>query len=161
MSKYSMSATWSDEDNCYIATVKEFPGLSAFGETRSEAIKQAEIALEGFMKVYQEDGCELPEPETVKQYSGQTRIRLPKSLHAALSNEADSEGVSLNSLIISLLSERHYIKRIEKDLSQIMACMQLQVFGSALQETGASSDVKFSNFVLLTADNKTESWVTL
>lgn len=141
MSKYSLNTVWSDEDNGFIATVKEFPGLSAFGETRLEAIKEAEIALEGFLKVYEEDGCDLPEPETIKTYSGQTRTRFPKRLHEALSNEASSEGVSLNTYIIHILSERHYLKKIEKELSEIKACMQFQVFGSAIQEARASSDV--------------------
>lgn len=60
--KYSMLIRWSDEDECFIATIPEFPGLSAFGDTRSEAAKEAEIVLEGFIEIYKEDGIELPEP---------------------------------------------------------------------------------------------------
>lgn len=144
MTKYSMTTLWSDEDGGYIATVREFPGLSAFGETRAEAIKEAEAALVGFLKVYKEEGCELPEPETSKQFSGQFRLRLPKSLHASLSEEADEEGVSLNSHISHLLSERHHLRNIERDIGILKRCMQsmqISVLTSSRQEaiTGSGS----------------------
>ena len=44
MFKYSINLTWSDEDNCYVATVSEFPGLSAFGDTPEEAAEEASPA---------------------------------------------------------------------------------------------------------------------
>jgi hypothetical protein len=42
-----------------------------------------------------------------KKFSGQFRLRIPGSLHGALAEEAHSQGVSLNSYIIFLLSSRH------------------------------------------------------
>lgn len=141
--KYSMNTIWSEEDSGFIATVKEFPGLSAFGETRSEAIREAEIALEGFLEVYKEGNIELPPPETARQFSGQLRVRLPKSLHASLSEEADREGVSLNSHINHLLSERHYLRDIEKEIDVLKRCMQsmqISVFTPSVQEIMTGSD---------------------
>jgi len=149
---------WSDEDNCYISTIKEFPGLSGLGETRSESIKQAEVALEGFLKVYEEDGCQLPEPNIVKQYSGQTRVRLPKSLHESLSNEAEIEGVSLNTHIIHLLSERHYLKKIEKELRDVKTCMQLYVIDSFMQDEWATSDATSNTVTMPIANLGTGAW---
>ena len=107
MQKYSVSIIWSDEERCYVATVPEFPGLSAFGDTQEEAIHEAQSALKGFIKVYKKDGCPLPKPNKFIPYSGQTRVRLPKSLHASLSEEAKRDGVSLNTYIVKILSERH------------------------------------------------------
>ena len=112
MFKYSIHLTWSDEDDCYVSTVSEFPGLSSFGETPEEAVEEAKIAVKGFLQVYEEDGYPFPEPETLKPFSGQTRLRLPKSLHAILSQEAKREGISLNSYIVHLLSEKHASKRL-------------------------------------------------
>lgn len=63
MNKYSINIKWSDEDKSFIATIPEFPGLSAFGETQEEALKEAKTALNGFVEVYEEDNCQLPEPE--------------------------------------------------------------------------------------------------
>lgn len=67
MFRYSVNLTWSEDDGCYIATIPEFPGLSAFGETPEEAAKEARIAAMGFMEVYKEDGIPLPEPFTLQK----------------------------------------------------------------------------------------------
>jgi len=42
-----------------------------------------------------------------KNFSGQFRLRIPGSLHAALADEARNQGISLNSYLIFLLSSRH------------------------------------------------------
>ena len=104
MFKYSINTSWSDEDECYVAIIPEFPGLSAFGETPEEAVREAQTAVKGFIKVYEEDGCELPEPYKISSFSGQTRLRLPKSLHASLSQEAQAEG-AIASLAKSVTTE--------------------------------------------------------
>jgi len=65
MFKYSINLFWSEEDKSYIATVPEFPNLSAFGKTPQEALKEAEIAIQGFIEVLKEDGCEISEPYTL------------------------------------------------------------------------------------------------
>ena len=41
------------------------------------------------------------------EFSGQFRLRLPRDLHGALSQEAERQGISLNSYIIYLLGTRH------------------------------------------------------
>ena len=41
-----------------------------------------------------------------REFSGQFRLRLPKSLHFGLAREAEEQGVSLNSYILYLLSTR-------------------------------------------------------
>lgn len=103
--KYSFKVHYSEEDEGYIAECPEFSGLSAFGETPSEAIQEAEIALELFIESYEEEGKDLPKPNLTKEYSGQMRVRLPKSLHARLAGMAEDEGVSLNTLMIQYLTE--------------------------------------------------------
>jgi hypothetical protein len=45
---------------------------------------------------------ELPRPAAT--VSGQLRVRMPRSIHAALIDEAEAEGVSLNQLIVSKLA---------------------------------------------------------
>lgn len=119
MFKYSINLSWSEEDESYVATIPEFPGLTAFGDTPEEAAEEAKIAAQGFIEVFKEDGLEIPEPDTWKEFSGQTRLRMPKSLHARLSREADKEGVSLNSHILSLLSSRQPLKEVDKKLANM------------------------------------------
>ena len=105
MDKYSISIQWSDEDKGYIATVPELKGLSAFGVSKEDALNELQIAKKAYLEVFKEDGCELSEPDLLNNYSGQFRQRLPKSLHAYLSKEAKKENVSLNTLIVSKLSQ--------------------------------------------------------
>jgi len=118
MDKYSISVQWSNADNGYIATIPELPGLSAFGKTIEKALEELIVAKEAYIEVFEEDGCRLPEPDVLNNYSGQTRLRLPKTLHAELSRAAKNEGVSFNTYLIHLLSERNVahlcLKKIEK-----------------------------------------------
>ncbi|MDA8210451.1 MAG: toxin-antitoxin system HicB family antitoxin, partial [Clostridia bacterium] len=39
-------------------------------------------------------------PEPTDSFSGQLRVRMPKSLHKALADKAKEEDISLNQLII-------------------------------------------------------------
>lgn len=141
MFKYSINLAWSEEDSCYVSTVAEFPGLSAFGNSPEEVVEEAKIAVEGFLKVYQEDGCPIPKPATLKPFSGQTRLRLPKSLHATLNQEAKKEGVSLNTYLVSLLSERHVSKQLEKELTDLKNIVLLSVLPTGEQSVKAKSDI--------------------
>jgi len=74
MNRYSINIFWSDEDESYIATCPEFPGLSAFGETPEEALAEAQIALQLFIDTYNEDGLPLPEPQVARDNMGKFRI---------------------------------------------------------------------------------------
>lgn len=67
MFMYSVNLIWSKEDGAYMASVPEFPNLSAFGKTPGEAAREAEIAARGFMEVMREDGCEIPEPHILEK----------------------------------------------------------------------------------------------
>ena len=67
MFRYAVNLIWSGEDNAYIATVPEFPNLSAFGKTPREAVREAETAVRGFIEVMKADGCEIPEPSVLEK----------------------------------------------------------------------------------------------
>ena len=45
---------WSEEDNAYIVS-GEYSGLSAFGKTMCEALKEYEIAKKAYLEVEAED----------------------------------------------------------------------------------------------------------
>lgn len=153
MFKYSINLAWSREDECYVATVPEFPGLSAMGATPEEATEEAKIAVEGFIEIYNEDGVEIPEPETVKDYSGQTRLRLPKSLHASLAKEAEKEGLSLNSYIVHLLSERNLGKKVEAEINKLRNELISQVLLSGANKA-VTARTKTENIILFRSDTQ-------
>ena len=77
----------------------------ADGKTIEEALKEGEDAATAWIKSAQEDGESIPKPGAVNKFSGQWRIRVPKSLHAKLDSKAKLEGVSLNTLAVALLAE--------------------------------------------------------
>ncbi len=119
MNKHAISIKWSDEDNGFIATIPGIKALSAFGGKREKALSELKIAAEAYFKALEEAGKPSPLPEKIVSYSGQLRLRMPKSLHAALSNGAEDEGISLNTYIVTLLSERHIGKKLLKKIEAI------------------------------------------
>lgn len=96
----------SEEDGGgYLISFPDLPGCVADGETPEEAFHQAEDAMLAWMRTAKEFGDPIPKPSIPSSYSGQWRMRAPKSLHAALAFQAKEEGVSLNTLAITLLAE--------------------------------------------------------
>jgi predicted RNase H-like HicB family nuclease len=106
--EYSRSVYFSEEDSGFIAVCREFPHLSAFGETRDEALQGLEDVLEEVAGVYRDENWPLPAPHAPPDTglpSGEFRLRLPKTLHAQLSDRAAREGVSQNALITYYLAQ--------------------------------------------------------
>lgn len=101
---YSFRVVWSKEDEAFIATCPEFEGLSAFGDTADQALAEAQVALSLMIEAYHAEGWELPAAASLSSYSGQFRLRVPRSLHARLADAAEADGVSLNTYAVSLLA---------------------------------------------------------
>jgi len=89
----------------YLVEYLDLPGCMADGKTIEEALKEGEDAAAAWIKSAQEDGDPIPKPNSIDKFSGQWRIRVPKSLHAKLDSKAKLEGVSLNTLAVALLAE--------------------------------------------------------
>lgn len=105
MDKYSLSIFWSDEDESFIALSPEFPGMSAFGDDREEALKEAMYAMQEMEDMAKEYGDAIPEARKLPNHSGQFRVRIPRSLHTVLVLEAERQGISLNALIQMYLTQ--------------------------------------------------------
>ena len=88
----------------YHATVLELDGCQSTGETFQEAYENLREAMEGWIETKLENGFPVPEPLDNNRFSGKFVVRLPKSLHARLSTEAEQEGVSLNQYAVYKLS---------------------------------------------------------
>ena len=94
-----------EEGGGYLVEFPDLPGCIADGETVEEALNEAESAMKSWIKTAKSFGDSIPEPGISTKYSGQWRLRVPKSLHAALTLRAKLEGVSLNALAAILLAE--------------------------------------------------------
>lgn len=51
-----------------------------------------------------EDGVEIHEPDSLEDYSGQFKLRIPRSLHRALAEHSQREGISMNQYCVYLLA---------------------------------------------------------
>lgn len=97
----------SEEDGGgWLADVPELKGCLADGNTPQEALDNLKEVIETWLEVAIEEGKKIPDPRIYvnDDYSGKFTLRLPKTLHRELANEADREGVSLNQYILSLVT---------------------------------------------------------
>lgn len=87
------------------ARVKELPDLIEYGETYEEAHDLAVDAIETTSEVLAAKGRAMPAPLVpADDYSGRVTLRIAKSLHRALAETAEAEGVSLNQHLVNVLS---------------------------------------------------------
>lgn len=133
MNKHAISIKWSDEDNGFIAAIPGVQALSAFGETREKALSELNIVSGAYFESLKKAGRQLPDEEKIIPYSGQIRLRMPKSLHADLSNRAKNEGVSLNTYIVTLLSYRHTGRNLLKEVAALKR--KLEIMNSQIMST--------------------------
>ena len=63
--KYAIHIFWSEDDSAYVAICDEFPNLSALGETREEALREAQEALDLTIETYVGRGLSLPTPTSI------------------------------------------------------------------------------------------------
>ncbi len=92
----------------YGARYPELPGCITCADSLEEVVMNAEDAKRAWLEAALKDKVEIPEPEqddSALEYSGQFKIRMPKSLHKSLSVHAKQEGISMNQYCIYLLSK--------------------------------------------------------
>ncbi|HIY62904.1 MAG TPA: type II toxin-antitoxin system HicB family antitoxin [Candidatus Mediterraneibacter stercoripullorum] len=101
---YRMEIVEDQAEGGYTVSFPELPGCITCGETIESALKNAEDAKKTWLEAVLEDGGEVPEPDSLKDYSGQFKLRIPKSLHRSLAEHSKREGISMNQYCLYLLS---------------------------------------------------------
>lgn len=89
----------------YFISYLDFADCVSDGATVEEAIANGRRALRETIAALIEAGLQVPVPAGGAAVSGKFVARVPKSVHAKLSSRARAEGVSLNTLVVSLLAE--------------------------------------------------------
>ena len=97
----------------YVATYPDLPGCLTTGDTIDEVVKNAEDAKQEWLMAAIEEGIEITEPASLDDYSGQFKIRIPKSLHRSLAEHAKEEGISMNQYCLYLLSGNDKIFKLK------------------------------------------------
>ena len=108
MTRYPLEIFWSEEDKGFIAEARDLPGCSAWGATEANAAGEAQRAIAAWLEAARAAGREIPKPsvtEPLDRYSGKFIVRVPRTVHARLARKAKQEGVSLNQLVSSVLSQ--------------------------------------------------------
>jgi len=105
------------EDGWTVA-IQELPGCVSVGESAQDALEMIDDALFAWLESAFDDNLDIPLPDSMskKEYSGKFALRMPKSLHKKLSEQANREGVSLNMYLVFLLSEKNSLSEMKKIL---------------------------------------------
>jgi excisionase family DNA binding protein len=77
---YQVIIYWSEEDQAYLVEIPELPGAMADGETRQEALANAEIIIGEWIEMAQELNRPVPEPQGRLLTVPETADRLGLSL---------------------------------------------------------------------------------
>lgn len=88
-----------NEEGGYYARIPDISSIFTGGTAEIEALKNAKSAIKEYLEICKKD--KLPVPQSK---SGKFSVRVPKDLHRKLSRKATEEGVSLNQLVVYILS---------------------------------------------------------
>ena len=102
---YRMEIVEDKDEGGFVVSYPDLPGCITCGETTDDAIKNAEDAKREWLIAAMEEGIEIPEPNNIEKYSGQFKLRMPKSLHKSLAEHSKKEGISMNQYCVYLLSK--------------------------------------------------------
>jgi antitoxin HicB len=92
----------AQEGGGYLVEYPDIPGCMSDGETIAEAIANGREALRDCLEVFRESGRKPVKPGIE---AAQWRQRLPRTLYAKLTRQAQREGVSINSLVTAIIAE--------------------------------------------------------
>ena len=103
---YRMEIIPDKEEGGYTAYFPDLPGCITCSDTMSGLVLNIEDAKKAWLEAAIAEGLPIHEPfETdISEYSGQFKLRVPKSLHKDLSLHAKEEGISMNQYCVYLLS---------------------------------------------------------
>ena len=107
---YRLELIPDSDEGGYVVSYPTLKGCLSSGETIDEAVNNAEDAKREWITSALESGIEIPEPDTDEEYSGQFKLRIPKSLHRQLALAARREGISMNQYCLYLLSQGNAIR---------------------------------------------------
>lgn len=102
---YRMEIVEDKDEGGFVVSFPELPGCVTCGETIEAAVANALDARKAWLGAAIEDGMEICEPDSLEDYSGQFKLRIPRSLHRSLAEHSRREGISMNQYCVYLLSK--------------------------------------------------------
>ena len=97
--RYTYRVTWSEEDKEYVGLCAEFPSLSWLDDTQQAALQGINKVVAEVISDMGSNDEVIPEPISVRRYSGNFTVRIPSEVHRKLAIQAAESRVSINRLI--------------------------------------------------------------
>ena len=85
---YRMEIVEDKEEGGFVVSFPELPGCITCGETVESAVANALDAKKAWLEAAMEDGIEIHKPDSLEDYSGQFKLRIPRSLHRSLAEHS-------------------------------------------------------------------------
>ena len=104
INKFTYRVMWSEEDQEFIALCTEFPSLSWLDENSTLALEGIQNLVNDCVADRQQNNETIPEPYSMRSFSGKFQVRIPPELHRNLAIEAAESGVSLNRVVSAKLA---------------------------------------------------------
>ena len=101
---YRLEIVPDSAEGGYVAAYPELPGCITVDNTLEETVAHVLDAKREWLNAALEDGIEIKEPVSLDDYSGQFKLRIPKSLHRSLAEHSKAEGISMNQYCLYLLT---------------------------------------------------------
>ena len=101
---YRMELIPDTEEGGFTAWYPDLPGCITCAETIEGAVANAVDAKKAWIEAALEQGINIYDPSDSSDYSGQFKLRMPKSLHRDLAIHAKLEGISMNQYCLYLLT---------------------------------------------------------
>ena len=94
---YKMEIIEDQDEGGFVISYPDLPGCITCGDTKDAKRVWIRAALEEGIVIY--------EPDSLENYSGQFKLRIPRSLHRSLAEHSQREGISMNQYCVYLLSK--------------------------------------------------------
>ena len=101
---YTYRICWSDEDQEFVGTCAEFPSLSWLEPDPTKAFEGIRQVVKDVLVDMSENGEKIPQPLSLRSFSGNFQVRLTPSHHRELAIQAAESNISLNRLVAAKLA---------------------------------------------------------
>lgn len=140
--------------------------LVGYGETQQEAVNDLLSAVPAFLQVMEESKQSLPAPESPRawdEFSGKFNVRVPRMLHAKLARLAEEQGVSLNSLVQTVLMSGATALEAGHEFGAIVETVPVVESAPRYQwrEEGMSAaGLRLEDYSVIVKERNPDSWKT-
>lgn len=96
---------YKDEFDDWVCEYTDIPGMIGVGETKEEAIREADLFLNAYLDELDKEGREYPKIKDTHTYSGRITLRISRSTHREVVFSAQNDGVSINQWVTDAVNQ--------------------------------------------------------